>query len=293
MIKSKNNHSLKLIGAAILLLVVCLLLTFRPTAPEKSDISQLYVNILKIGKADSIVLQTEDKVMLIDTGETENADKIKDFLEDNKISKIDSLIITHYDKDHVGGASSIADSFEIGDVYMPDYEGSRPEYSEFLDALNRKSVKAKRLRNTISFNMADCSVTIDPPLSYDIADNSEEYDNDFSLITTVVHGENTLVFTGDAEDKRTNEWLSGVHTLSCNLLKMPHHGRYHETTEYLISALAPQYTVICDSQKHPAAEETLEILKAHQTEIYETRYGTVTAISDGKKLTVIQKGDGD
>ncbi|MDO4555742.1 MAG: MBL fold metallo-hydrolase, partial [Lachnospiraceae bacterium] len=70
---------------------------------EEGTLPILTVTILKVGKADAIMIQTEDKVMMIDTGEEDDKDKLAIFLKQENISKVDYLIITHFDKDHVGG----------------------------------------------------------------------------------------------------------------------------------------------------------------------------------------------
>ena len=115
-----------------------------------------------------------------------------------------------------------------------------------------------------------------------------EIDNNFSLITTIMHGENVLLFTGDAEKQRTREWLSGKDKQDCDFLKMPHHGVYHTALKELLEAVMPEYAVICSSGKNPADPETLELLKNYGISTFQTKDGNVTVISDGKNLEVHQ-----
>lgn len=77
----------------------------------------------------------------------------------------------------------------------------------------------------------------------------EDSDNDQSLVTRVTFAGTRLLLLGDAEDARTQELLGGGYDLSCDILKIAHHGRYHETSAALLDAAAPRYALITDSQK--------------------------------------------
>lgn len=281
----------KLYGMILGLMIFIVSLTaivINNEVPGQVDESALVTTVLKVGKADAIVLKKGDKAMVIDTGEDDDSQKVCDFIKEQKISKIEALIITHFDKDHVGGADMVVENFDIGKVYIPDYEGSRDEYTDFLDAMSEKSITPDRLDSQVSFDFADCSVVIDPPESYDMPDPAKEYDNNFSLITTVKYGSNTLIFTGDAQKKRLREWLGEGRASDCDFLKMPHHGVYNDELENLLSQTTPEYAVICDSKKHEADQATLEVLKEHDVETYETKDGDITVVSDGEKIKLYQ-----
>lgn len=280
----KRNIFLMLSGVMI---VIIIFIAFVINA-SSSVMSALTVTTLKIGKADSIIIQHNSKTMLIDSGEKDDGEEICDFLTDNDISRIDVLIITHFDKDHVGGSAEIVENFAVGDVYIPDYEGSRDEYFDFLDALDAKSVSPERLTSSVSFNFGDAEVLIEPPLSYEIPEGFDEYDNNFSLITTVKYGKNSFVFAGDAEEERIKEWLENSNIKESDLLKIPHHGAYTPAIEDMIETLTPEFAIITDSKKNPADDRTLNALEKSGTETFETKDGNITAVSDGKKVTVSQ-----
>lgn len=126
----------KIIAAAILLLGVaaCMLFFLRGGTPSsvKEPLAPLQVTLFKIGKADAIVVQNGDKTAIIDAGEEEDGEEVVTFLKDQGISYVDTLIITHFDKDHVGGAGTLIEELEIGQVLIPNYEGSNTEYSDFF-----------------------------------------------------------------------------------------------------------------------------------------------------------------
>ena len=250
--------------------------------------SSLIVTILKIGKADAIILQNGDKAMVIDTGETEDGAEVVEFLQNAGITSLESMIITHYDKDHVGGACAVLDAFNVKRILIPDYEGTNQEYKSFTEKLKTYPVKAERLNEEVSFSFGDASVRVQPPASYEMPDPTKEYDNNFSLLTWVEHGENRLFFTGDIEKGRIKQWLASETDTKCDFLKFPHHGVYNKALPAFLEAVQPEYTVICSSSKNPAEDKTLQLLESMGIETFETRNGNVTVISDGKDITISQ-----
>jgi len=254
-----------------------------------SEKAALEVTLLKVGKADAIVVQAQAQTMVIDTGEDDDGAELVSFLKSQGCEKVDTLIITHFDKDHVGGADTLAESMEIGQVLLPDYQGTSTEYQEFINALADRNIVPQRLSASLKFALGEASVLVEPPLSYAVENDADEVDNDFSLITTIVHGENRLLFTGDAEERRLKEWLSGESAQNCNFIKMPHHGKYDEALEALLETVKPEYAAICSSAKNPAAQETLELLAQHQISTVQTKDGDITVYSDGKRLEISQQ----
>ena len=96
----------------------------------------LEIRALSVGKADALIILEGEHVFLIDAGEKDDGDVIVEELKRRGISQIDLFLISHFDKDHVGGASYVMEQMEVSAVLLPDYEGDRPEYREFLEHLD-------------------------------------------------------------------------------------------------------------------------------------------------------------
>lgn len=275
------------------ILLVCVVLSvlaaFLFRQPEKSSLASFTCTFLKVGKADAMVLQTSGHTMIIDTGEEDDGQELVDFLKDRNIAQVEVLIITHYDKDHVGGADTLLANIPIVRVLVPDYEGIGTEYADFIMALADAGITPERISEPLSFPFGEAIVSVEPPLSYEIPDGAIEYDNNFSLLTTVTHGINKMYFTGDIEKDRIRELLSGGSLSECVFLKVPHHGIYNTTLEDFIRAINPEYAVVCSSEKHPAEEKTLQLMKKYGVDVLETRHGNITLISDGQHLELHQK----
>lgn len=283
-----QKHIRKWIAAALVCIIAAIPLTGCASGTG-NRMDPMSVNLLKVGKADAIVLQAGDETMVIDTGEEDDGEELVDFLTNQGITQVDVLIITHYDQDHVGGADTLIESMDVKQVYVPAYEGTHTEYVDFLYAMEENGITPTPLTQSVSFSFGDAEVLVEPPASYEIAPNTVENDNNFSLITTVIHGQNRLVFMGDAEKQRIRQWLDSGTAADCDFLKVPHHGVYNTALEDLLNATTPEYAAICSSNKNPAEPETLELLKEHGVETFQTKDGNITVISDGSKLELHQK----
>ena len=273
--------------AAALLMTVILLCA----ACGRSEDGMLTVSYLKVGKADAIILENDGHAMVIDTGEEDDGEEVVSYLRNDGIEKVDALIITHFDKDHVGGADTLIDNIAVDDIYLPDYESDGKQYRGFAKALNRHGLEPEKLHENVSFSFGDCEVLIEPPHSYEIPEGDDEYDNNFSLITTVTHGENRFIFTGDAESDRILDWLSTASDPTCNVLKMPHHGRYDPELPALLEAASPQTAIMCSSEKNPADDETLRLLSDLGIDSLQTKDGDIMITSDGQTIDIDQNND--
>ena len=115
-----------LVTAAIVLFVLILkYLSDRSQNDSDSDSiqkRQLRVDFIDVGKGDCILIRSENHTVMIDTGYKETADDVFDFLDSSGVSEIDALILTHYDKDHIGGAKEVLSRYQVDKIYVPDYD---------------------------------------------------------------------------------------------------------------------------------------------------------------------------
>ena len=270
----------------VLLLTLCILCGCKnyETSISAPDVTgQFGFTVLKAGQADAIILKTQNHSVIIDLGEEDDGDEISEFLEENNITDIDYILITHYDKDHIGGFSEVMENVTAKNILVPNYEGTSEEYTEFLNTINDKKLTVTRLTEDISFVLDDVLFEVSVPKKQFY----KEGDNDYSLVISVTHGENTFLFTGDAEKERLAEVLSEFGK-QYDFVKIPHHGKHNGNTKRFINTVKPQYAVICDSEKNPASDKTLSYLVTQGTEIYSTKNGDVQIVSDGKEIIINQ-----
>lgn len=285
----RRNWKKRAMGICFVFILCMGIFTGCEKAVAEVNEDQLKVTLFRVGKADAIVLETGGRALIIDGGEEEDGEEVVAYLKQQHISEVDALIITHYDHDHVGGADTVVETLNVKEVFVPAYEGSNVEYVDFMRALEKKKIQPKPLTSAVTFSFGNAQVEVDPPSTYQVDYEKAEMDNNFSLITTVTHGKNKLLFMGDAEKWRIRDWLDQERTPQCDFLKVPHHGVYNKALGELVEAVQPKEAVICSSNKNPADPQTLELLKETNMQVFQTKDGNVTVLSDGIKLEMDQQ----
>ncbi len=247
------------------------------------------LTVFDVGKADAMVIQTAEHVTVIDAGNKGDGKVITKYLEKQGIDTIDTLIITHFDKDHVGGAGKLLNTLNIGKIYTPNYESEIDEYKNFIEKAEEKNLEitAIPMRENVIWRDDDAAFTLYAPNETFYGKDEE---NDFSLCLFMQHGKNTFLFAGDAENARMQEIVS-LNLGFVSFLKFPYHGNYLSGTEAFLDALQPKTAVVCCSKKEYADPSTVESLQKHRTDAYYTCDGTVTIVSDGEKLTCSQQAE--
>lgn len=270
---------LKSILAAVLL--TGLLLGCAPATDS------LTVTIPSIGKADCSILIQGGQVMVIDCGAAENSGEILQTLKGLGVNKIDCLVITHFDKDHVGGAADILKALAVSQVLEPDYTPENPQSESYLayrQALTDTKVPCLQVTDSKTFSLGIASVTVTGAggKTYD-----KNVDNNSSLLVSVTHSGNRLLFAGDIEKQRIRDLLdTGI--AQYGFLKVPHHGVYNNALPDFFQAVGMQYAVITCSEKNPADPETLSALAERNVKTYLTSDGQVTVASMASGLHLRQ-----
>lgn len=277
----KNKGKIIALITLIIVIITCISCTKDNIITE--PLEEMKIDILNIGKADCTIIRSKDKTVIIDTGEKNDKDDLLDYLDENDIDTIDYLILTHFDKDHIGGAAKLIKNKEIKKVIEPDYSKESKEYTNLIEALDEKDIKPKVLTKNMSFELDDANFTIYPPLK---SDYGEDASNEFSLVVSITHGNNKFLFAGDAQNDRLNELLSQIDDLNSTFLKVPHHGRLDENSNKFFKKVKPKYAVITCSDKNPPDDEVVKYLENIGTKVYLTSKGQVTCSSDGIELNI-------
>ena len=98
------------------------------------------VTFYDMGKADAALITAEDgSRILIDAGTNKGGKKLAERFAEEGIERLDAMIITHFDKDHVGGADKILESVSVARVIVPQYEKESKQYAQFMEALEQSA----------------------------------------------------------------------------------------------------------------------------------------------------------
>lgn len=266
------------------ILAVCLLMMFAGTACA----SRVDILFFDAGKADASLIRTENSTVLIDTGKNKFGKEIVNYLLENGIEYIDVLFITHFDKDHVGGADSVIENIEIGMIIEPSYHSDAKQYEQYREAVDTYGVPVETLERNAVLELEGIRYSIDVA---NRADYGEDEENDFSLVISMQHEENAFLFAGDAENPRLGELISegiGKH----DVLKVPHHGKTEKMSAAFFAAVQPEFSIITSDVEEPEDEQVVRLLRQHG-QVYLTREGVVACISDGRTIQIMQEKGGE
>ena len=283
--------------AALLIPVLLCLAGCGATAAEPEALptsgspggEEFSVDILSTGKSDCILIRMDGQTILCDTADRDDLDAILALLRDRGVDRIDALVLSHYDKDHIGSAAGLLAAVTVGEIYGPDYVEDSDEYKALAAGVKATGTPWHRLLGEdVSWTTEHGSVLLDPP------DVDYEDDNENSLIMVLTWREKKLVFLGDAEKSRSSEFLDRVKTdLTMTdgpwaLVKLPHHGDSSGPLKKLLRRTAPFWAVETVSVFEEVESDLLEVLRETGTELYLTRDGAVRITWDGTGFTLEQ-----
>lgn len=257
--------------------------TLNPVISMAAEPDTMEVHFIDVGQGDATLIKCGEQSMLIDTADDSKGTAIQKYLQKQNVEKLDYLILTHPDADHIGGAPVVVTKFEINKVFMSNFEKDNKTYQKLIQALDNKRLKYETPEVGSQYTLGTAVITILAP--------NKKYDNpnDASIALTIQNGNNKFLFTGDACEDAEKDILSKDFDVSADVYKVGHHGSKSSSSRDFIKAVNPTYAVIScaenNSYGHPHAE-TLNTLRAYGINVYRTdEDGTIVATSDGKNIT--------
>ena len=245
--------------------------------------SGMDIYTFSIGKADCSLLSFDGMNVLIDAGEEDDGEDIIRDLKDLDVKKLDLLILTHFDKDHIGGFPALAEAIPIERVILPDYVRDSEPYRDMEAALQLHQIPSDRLSADAAFSLGRAAFTV--WASTKTYDPEKANDNQMSLVTAITFGNIRILFMGDAEGGWLKDLCYRGYELGCDILKFPYHGKWQKNVPALLALALPKYAIVTDSTKNPAADETLDALNTLDVTTLRTMDGNVHLFTDGNKVT--------
>ncbi|MCR4892399.1 MAG: MBL fold metallo-hydrolase [Lachnospiraceae bacterium] len=250
---------------------------------DKVD-APIIITCFNVGKGDAFLLATPNSAVLIDTGYKADGDDLVDYIKDKGIEKLDALIISHFDKDHVGGAAKVVKQIPVDMIFTTYKSNDDKRTKKFFEALDETGELPEIVTEKTYLTLDDIDYEISPPLRPHYPDKD---DNNSSLLVRVSYGQSSMLFTGDAEDYRIQEILN-EESLESTILKIPYHGEFQKSLPALVQAVSPKYAIITCSDEEPEDEETNLLLEQMGVESFLTRNGGIIITMDGEKVNISQ-----
>lgn len=245
--------------------------------------SKLEVHFLDVGQGDSTLVMCGESAMLIDAADDSKGTAIQNYLQRQGIKKLDYLILTHPDADHIGAAPVIITKFDVETVLMSNFEKDNKTYQKLIQALDNKHIKYSTPKVGTTYALEDSTFEI-------IAPNKEYLNpNDSSIGLILEAGETSFIFTGDAEEAAEEDIIDNGIDLKADVYHAGHHGSDSSSSIPFLDAVKPTYAVIScgegNSYGHPRSE-TLNNFRAKGIKVFRTdEQGTIVATSNGENIT--------
>ena len=248
---------------AVILITLCLLWKVKPLLD-----SSLHVEFMDVGQGDCAIIRTEHnkKIVLIDTGGIVDSksnykvsDNIVTYLHSLGLDRVDSLILTHGDYDHMGDASNIVENMKVGEVIFNcgAYDGLE---KELIDDLKRRE---------IPYYSCIEELNVEGNKLYFL--NDKDHGNENSVVVYTKLNDRKFLFMGDAGVKVEEDLIKNYNLKDIDFLKVGHHGSNTSSSIDFIDEIDPKFSIISVGKNNRYGHPKKSVLDAIKTsKIYRT-----------------------
>ena len=298
----KNSFLKSFLGSfSALLAAIILLITFvdSPYIPSWKEIFSSKtvvdekvdcVTVLDVGQGDCILIQSNGRFALIDTGDGKTANLYR-LLKKKGVKGLDAVILSHWHSDHIGGAEEVFGNLPVTNAVLPQINSENSEIDsaakEILDLCNQYSVSVHTAVQSMVINIGDIQLTV---LQSDYEASDE---NNRSLIIMAECDGVKYLFMGDGEISAERKLIESNIDFDCDILKVSHHGSSTATSKDFLEICTPGISVISvgrkNSYNHPS-NDVIKRINATESGIYRTdEDGHITVtFSDGNYFVSTQ-----
>ena len=236
----------------------------------------LRVTFLDVGQGDATVIELPDgETVLIDAGtrhETLDMGRsvVAPYLWDQGIFRLDHVIATHPQLDHVGGLPAILRHFPVGRYWSNGLTRQEPFYQELQRAARQQGLSESiALEGQTILAQEPCRLSVLNPAAGEQAPlptptNIGTLLNNQSVVTKLVCGSHSFLFTADAEAQTLARLAKTDTSAGARVLKVPHHGANSSLNEQWIGRVAPEIAVISVGGRNPYGHPMQSVLEAYQ-----------------------------
>lgn len=248
------------------------------------------VTFIDVGQGDCTLIRTNNKTVLIDSGEEENYSRIMAFLKYAEIPQIDIVIITHPHSDHCGSMAKIISTFKTEMVLMPEISDESglniPLISKLMKSIEDSDAKLCYAKAGDVFQLDNAVLTVVGPVS-------NEYDdlNENSIAVRFDHKETSYLFMADIGYEAEFDIIDSGADIDVDILKVGHHGSAGSTSLEFLRYVTPDTAVFHvgkdNSYGHPKRVVFDRLNDAGCERAYSTMgNGNIVFVSDGETVEV-------
>ncbi|MEK4387326.1 MBL fold metallo-hydrolase [Solibacillus sp. FSL W7-1464] len=270
----------KIIGLLLFTLLIVAGCT-ETTETYEEPLKEMAVHFIDVGQGDSIFIEAPNgKTMLIDGGVKGAGKEVVAYLKAQGVNRLDYVVATHPDADHIGGLISVLNSISIKEFIDSGKVHTSQTYEEMLSLIQAKNIK-------FTIPEAGDEIQLEDNLIIEVlaADETASDNNDASIVLRAEYQNISFLLMGDADHGVEQELLQKGNDVQATILKAGHHGSNTSSLPEFVEAVSPLATILSYGQDnkygHPHAE-VIDILQKANSEIYSTaEAGTIVITTDG------------
>ena len=279
-------------------------IVFHPySAPGASG--NLQIDFLDVGQGDSaLVTFPSGETMLVDGGGRVSYSNdaqsefepdvprigeavVSEFLWERGYSRVDYLVVTHADADHIQGLVDVARNFQVGCVLVGRVPLANPEFESLRSVLMRRSIPVRSIARGDDLFIGGAEIEILNP----VEDIPAASSNNWSVVIRIGYGSRKFLLTGDIESQAESDIVNSVGTqLRADLIKVAHHGSRTSSTGEFVEHTKPGVAVISVGRRsrfgHPHREIVERWRLAGANVLTTGEKGTITVSTDGRNLEI-------
>ncbi len=237
-----------------------------------SQNQKLKIVFFDVGQGDAMMISQDQNQILIDGGpsgqrEMEKLGKYIPFWD----RKIEIVIATHPDQDHIGGLIDVMKNYKIGKVIDNSAENDSQVYKNYLEIIENKNIERLKGKEGMNIKIKEANLEIIYP-GLTLSSNPKDT-NSKSIVARLTYGENSFLFTGDFPIEKEFALINSSLDLNSRVLKVSHHGSKNATSAEFLDKVSPTDAIISSGKNntygHPAGE-LLERLKVKKINVLRT-----------------------
>jgi competence protein ComEC len=253
-----------------------------PAGPAAPPPSGLRISFLDVGQGDGILVQVPEGSVLVDQGPPEA--HVGDLVRSLGVHRLDLLVLTHPERDHVGGAADVLRGTRVAVLLDPRQPSPSSYEREALDVAADRSVPVRVARAGQVYRLGRLVLRVVWP---DRPGLPGQDPNEHAIVLVATYGSVDALLAADAESVVTGH----LRLPPVEILKIAHHGSADDGLPALLDRLRPQVAVISvgagNDYGHPAPSTLAALAELPSLRVFRTdRDGTVTVESDGSRIEV-------
>ena len=264
-------------------------------SPVRQDIGGLRLTMFDVGQGDAVMVQVGARSLMVDAGGSPfggsfdiGSRVLEPALWARGVSAIETLLLTHGDPDHIGGALTLIDDFDPRHLWQGIPVPRANSLKALLDRAAASGALVEQRRDGEEFRFGDARLLVlhPPPPDWE----RQRVRNDDSVVIEVVYHDVALLLTGDIGADVERAIVPRLAPARVRILKVAHHGSRTSTSRELLEAWRPQIALISCGRGNPfghPAPDVIARLEAIGARIYRTDLdGEITVDTDGDHLFV-------